>query len=356
MPVTTINTPVRPGAPAGAALGPAIAGTLNPNLLTRASPPQVAGLVPVFPCVNDECRTYKADDQYDDHQFPLPVFASATLTDPYYNDSNYFLFQLALTSSPLNVTTFFLDKKINGIWTMQATLNNVAYGTVYNYGSICSNINYRGFGINWQKVLIGLGEGIYRFRIVSGTYFNSSCSASPPFCLKAFDCKLADRTVRWRSLFQGGKMGNIEKDCTEWVFCCGGTNIDQLQTTPLPWVDSIRLEGFFGFEKDSVERTKIKYTTGQIRKVRDEAIRRWTWKSGNLPKWAHKRLMMYAFTSADVLLVDDYNVNNADYTIKAKWVTCDAGYEPKHTGYSRYSKVEVDFQDGCQKLYRTRCC
>lgn len=352
----------------GALLGvssdlPLVIGTQNP-IITRACPEQVIGLVPVFPCETDECRSYRADARYDDHQYPLPAFGEVNDTDPYKNDFNSWIFNPPATG--VNTTAdFYLDKKINGTWVQQAQLNNDTYGIYYDATSLnCSNSLWKGFRIQWRKVLNLLGEGIYRFRLRSHIYYQLSCCASPPFCLKAFDCIDADRTVRWEASYAGGKFGSIDKDCYAWSFCCCPTptltpaSLEAQSTNPcnpILWNDSVRLEGFFGFEKTSYERTKLKYITGEIKKVRDEALQRFTWKSGNLPKWAHDRLKAYGFM-ADQLFVSDYNINNADYNIKQKWVVCDSGYEPDHKGYSRYSKVNVDFMEGCQYVHRNRCC
>jgi hypothetical protein len=333
--------------------------------LSRLCPEQIIGLVPVFQCTNDECREYLADSLSDDHQYPLPVFADLTDTDPYKNDTNWWLFNPPATG-PFTTIVFYLDKKINGSWVQQATLNNNTYGTYYDHTTLqCDYVPWLGYKITWRSVLSAFGEGIYRFRLQSVIYFQTSCCASPPFCLKAFDCIAADRTVRWEASYAGGKFGSIDKDCYAWSFCCcsvtsitygsPGTTGAIVPCTPINWSDSIRLEGFFGFEKTSYERTKLKYVTGEIKKVRDEALQRFTWKSGNLPKWAHDRLKAYGLM-ADRLYVSDYNINNADYDIKQKWVVCDSGYEPAHKGYSRYSKVDVDFVEGCQYVFRNRCC
>jgi hypothetical protein len=185
------------------------------------------------------------------------------------------------------------------------------------------------------------------------------CWSSPPFCLEIWDCKAVERTTKFQAYYSGGTFGSIEKaDCGNkfWQFCCK-QQIDGLQrkTSSISWEDSIRIEGFFGYEDKQIERRFNKYQTGTVVKIRDEAIRKFRWKSGKLPFWFHDRFAVYGLM-ADKLIVSDYNLNNSDYGLKTYCVVADSDYAPKYTGASRYSKVDLDFKAQNQYLIRTRCC
>lgn len=311
-----------------------------------------------------DCREgeYGADALPDATQFPLPVFAQSvpgSTYDPYYNDFNSFLFETPAISTT-NTYRFFLDQKQGDTYVEVARLNTNTYGTFFNVNTLCSNLIWKGFTINWSLVLQTFGEGNYKFRMMKQVFSRDPlCYSSPPFCLQEWECKAVERTTKFQATYSGGIFGSINKgDCggKSWTFCCK-TQVDGRPklTSPILWNDSIRIEGMFGYEEKTFERSSIKYTTGLVKKIRDEAIRNFTWKSGNLPFWFHDRFAVYGLM-ADRLLVSDYNLNNADYTIKTYCVIANSDYSPKYKGYSRYTKVDVKFQSQNQYLIRTRCC
>ena len=193
--------------------------------------PQVAGLVPVFPCTSDDCRQgkYQADIIADDTQFPLPVFASYDTNNEYENDKNSFLFELPQNFG--GVLEFYLDKLIGSTWVQQAHLNNDDYGKYYPQHSICTDKNWAGYVIDWNAVWADLGSGMYKFRVSYNTVplvvVAPYCYASPPFCLAEYNCYNADKTTKFEAYYAGGKLGNITKanSCTTsffdyWEYCC----------------------------------------------------------------------------------------------------------------------------------------
>ena len=136
----------------------------------------------------------------------------------------------------------------------------------------------------------------------------------------------------------------------------GGTIIGADTAFPLQWADSIRFLGFFGYETAEFERKYIKYQTGIVDKIRDEAIKSFSMKTSRMPNWFHERFLAYAL-QADHIYVSDYNRNNSSYNYKHFAVIADSGYSPKYTGYSRYSKVlDLKFKEEQQRIYRSRCC
>ncbi len=56
------------------------------------------------------------------------------------------------------------------------------------------------------------------------TYEELVCFASPPFCLKTWDCWAVDQTTRFDATYSGGVIGNVAKAYpgTTWSFCCSG--------------------------------------------------------------------------------------------------------------------------------------
>lgn len=298
-----------------------------------------------------DCRygKYRADEIPDDRNFTLPVFASPTCSDSYHNDTNTFIFQYFGNYNPITSNDFHLQKLTNGVFTNIATLNSTAYGTpIYNYCQITNN-GIGGYTINWNLVLAAFGEGTYSFT-VNGTAPGGAtyCFFSPPFCLKTWDCYAVDGTIKWEANYAGGTFGSVSTQGSKWSLCCGGAG--------LPYNDSIRFFGFFGYRTAEFQRDFIKYSTGVITKIRDEAIESYMMKTDKLPMWLHERFYAYGLM-ADQLYVSDYNLNNADYNLKHFYVVADSNYTPIYQTSLRYMKVlDCKFKKGDQFVFRDRCC
>lgn len=320
-----------------------------------------------------DCRQgkYFADSIPDDQQYQLPVFASTTCTGSYYNDKNVWVFEYALGYNPIINSDFTLTKWNGTTWVTVAVLNNNVYGTVINTLGICVNVNYAGFIIDWNAVLVGLGEGLYQFN-VNGSFNGSTsnyCFFSPPFCLKTFDCNLASGTVKFITKSCGGTIGSVTTQGQSWSICCVppsnvsvsnsciSTPLLPGQTGPLPFNDSIRFPGYFGKESADYQETNIKLATGVIQKTRQEAIKTFLLDSDLLPFWFHQRFYVYGLM-ADNITVSDYNMNNPNYNYKNFSVVRDSSYPIKYSDNSlRFKKVlGMKFKEGIQLVMKDSCC
>ena len=234
-------------------------------------------------------------------------------------------------------------------------------GSVLSSSSPCTNVNYGGFILSWQAVLAAFGPGTYIFYVGGGTTTDlpSYCLSSSPFCLKAFDCYACDSTVKFEANYDGGNFGSVTTQGQSWSLCCSqaaSAQSQQITSNPFPWLDSIRFFGEFGYETAEFERDFVKYATGIINKVRDEAIKKFMLKTEKLPMWLHERFYAYGLM-ADQLYVSDYNINNPNYNYKHFWVVADGNYTPQYTNWSRYSKIQdLAFKEGDQFVFRDRCC
>lgn len=65
-----------------------------------------------------------------------------------------------------------------------------------------------------------------------------SCYASPPFCLKTWDCWKADLTTKFEAKYTGGVIGNINKALpgTTWSFCCTGRPVVYPEKKSMFWI------------------------------------------------------------------------------------------------------------------------
>jgi hypothetical protein len=298
---------------------------------------QILGLVPLGPCTSNECRTYTESDYIN------TVFGHLTDADVYFNDTNTFMFSFDGYLSGIYTTTMKIQEEVGGVWTDLVTLTDNTYGTYIPYSTYASQPSYAGFIIAWRNILNVYGEGVYRFKVtITGGHANS-CAVSEPFCLKTWTCTDAMNTVKFEITLTNGTIGHASNPAILVNLCS------------ITYTDSIRFEGFFGYEKAEYERKNVEYNNGIIYKVRDEVIKKFDLQTGRLPKWVHDRFKAYALM-ADTLFVSDYNYNNPDYDLKRKGVVCDSGYEPVWVQNSRYARVKVSFKENQQNLIRRRCC
>ena len=310
-------------------------GPVEPTEVTYIN--QIGGFVALTPCEDPECR------EFSESLYINPVFADLTTTDPYFNDTSTFIINFNAWYSLGFTTTITLQQLIAGVWTDVAVLNDNTYGTYIPYNTYYLLPSYTGYIINWYNVLDEQGEGIYRIKFEIEGRKIDECLVSEAFCLKAFDCFDASKTVKFEATLFGGYIGHAINPAI-LINLCGFT-----------FTDSIRFKGFFGYEKAEYERKNVEYNNGIIYKIRDEVIKQFILFTGKIPKSTHDRFKAYGLM-ADKQLVSDYNYNNPDYQIKRKGVVCDGGYEPLWVQNSRRAKVKVAFKEDQQNLIRRRCC
>lgn len=299
---------------------------------------QLAGFIPLTDCDVEDCRTFNGSCYIN------KVFGTIGVNkSTYENDWNSFYIYDSLSRT----IQFNLQKLNNlGVWESLGAMTS-SYGINYAYGSLSGHPKYRGFRINWGAVLTLHGAGIYRIKVRSSGSGNNDirypiCKTSEPFKLLPYSCELANRTVKFESQLSG-IIGSIDTDGATFDLC----NISLY--------DSIRMPGFFGFEKSSFDSVELEYQNGLIDPVRDEILQKFKFVSHLMPKYIHDRFKAYGLM-ADLLRVSDYNFNNSDYNIRQKLVVKDGGYEPVYNKGNRQAAVTVDFKEGVQGVIKTSSC
>jgi hypothetical protein len=300
-------------------------------------------------CNYNECRIF------DGHCYNNPVFGTINTPSAYNNDvSSFFIYD-----SLLRVTLFVIQKldMVMGVWNDMATIGSSlpgvfpwvsTYGSFYPYGTFSAHPKYIGVQINWGNVMALNGTGIYRLKVTSPAFVDTRakpfpyCMISEPFDLKPFNCNIAIRTVKFEANMSG-RIGSITTDGSVFDLC------------NMTMYDSIRVKGFFGFEKSQYDEILLEYETGLIDRVRDESIQKFEFIGHPMPKYIHDRLKVYGLM-ADSLYVSDYNLNNADYDIKFKAVVKTGGYEPKYYTRNRLSSVVCAFKEGIQGVIKSSSC
>lgn len=319
-------------------------------------PKQVVGLVPLYPCVNEDCRVNPIQPCVK----PLLVFAGETYSSnmgTYENDCNSWLVDVQLYSGNNTATAqWVIQKLVSGAWVSQSSLNNTTFGHYWAFNTNTLNPSYTGIRLNWGKVYATYGSGYYRVRLSTIAAGLEDCLATPMFWLRPFDCEDAHYTVKFQTYTTGqigsyGQPGKVNSLCG-FSFIVGDAKANS------GWYDEVRHYGFFGLEKitEYVE-VQNEWQNGRIESVKNEAIQQWEFFSGLLGKDYHDRLKIY-MAMADVKQVSDYNINNSDWNINQLNVVMASGYEPKYNdvNWNATHSVNLKFKAGYQSLIKSICC
>ncbi|MBU3681644.1 MAG: hypothetical protein FGM16_06870 [Flavobacterium sp.] len=314
------------------------------------NPVQVCGFVPLEDCNDSECREIVERQCC----WTLNVFGDTsveTTTSTYENDITNFTVDIQLyLANPFMSAVVRLQKCTSTfpnqrIWTNVASMTGSTYGTNIAFGSYPQCPSYRGYIVNWGKVLNIHGAGLYRVQISCSFAGTEYCRNSPAFNLREFDCRFADQTVKFDAKLTG-QIGshNVQGAITS---LCG-----------FDFVDSIRLPGYFGRELiGEYLQVYNEFQNGVQQQVRNEAIQTFQFFSKLWPKEYHDRLKTYGMM-ADVLRVSDYNYANSDWNISQLKIKPNGNYAPEYYDKNRVrmSKVTVDFKAGVQNIIKSLCC
>ena len=313
-------------------------------------PQQIAGLIPLVDCSATECRDI--DDRF--CCWKLPVFGDTTVTETkstYENDITTFLVDCQTYMVDTGVVCSIVLQQCTSsapeaqVWVNKVSLSSATYGTNIAFNSITSHPSYRGYILNWGKVLNAYGAGTYRIKITTSWSGVEYCLKSPDFWLREFDCRFADQTVKFDARLSG-KIGAHYPQGRVHDLC--GYTLD----------DMVRLPGFFGYEKiNEYLEVYNEYQNGIMNQVRNEAVQGFQFFSKYWPKEYHDRLKIYGLM-ADILRVSDYNMVNSDYNIKQLRIIRSGNYAPEYQDKNRLrmAKVTVEFKSGIQSIIKSLCC
>lgn len=296
---------------------------------------QILGFNPLTLCDYTQCRTFEGNCYIN------KVFGKVNERySTYENDFSTFFID-----NRLLYRVFWKLQKLNEVTKVWDATYNItsSYGAVYSNGDIAGHTSYNGCQINWGNVITLHGSGYYRIKCdIIYPSGDTNCALSEMYILRPYSCDLADRTVKFEAN-NTGKHGSIDID--GYVFdLCNWTHYD-----------SVRVPGFFGHETTQYDEILLEYQSGIIERVRDEAVQKFKFYSGMMPKYLHDRLKAYGFM-ANKTLVSDYNKNNSDYNIQQKSVVKAGGYEPKYNVGTRLANVVVDFKEGIEGVIKSTSC
>lgn len=259
------------------------------------------------------------------------------------DDRTAFLYHYDMSVSTATIELLKYDADA-GDYISVATLNDTTYGTFKGLGFYINDKlqKYTGFIVDWKLVLAdtNLGAGNYKVRCTAVSPIASDfVETSAVYCLEAYTPQRADGTIR------------VEYTCKDLM---GDPNDDESFFDFGPsWYNQMRLNGFFGYPKTTVEKEYVRYTSGFDAWVKDEQVPEFIFKIKPVPAFIHN-VLQYEVMQADDVMITDYNSNNAYRWIQKK-VQPTSGYEPSWKPLkSRLAGIEIKFKPAFNNLKKRR--
>lgn len=255
----------------------------------------------------------------------LAVFGDLTNADPLQNDFSSFI---ALVFPGTSVDYILMDGKCNEI----ATLNDSTYGTYYPQGflSIFNGFTffqhlYKGFKVDWLKVLQVQGDGLYQIKKVVTSGLNVTETKSCLFNLCQYSTERADETIRIETT-QNGRIGF------------------GLDLTGVNWLQQIRIPGFFGNKQRRLEQDDYLDKNRRVTQIQDTLIHEFTLEPYLWPECM--REFIDEMLLANNILISDYNQLNTDNlkNINVKPLSIDTEYFES----TRKAADEIKFEERIQ--------
>ncbi|AHK11390.1 hypothetical protein F132_44 [Flavobacterium sp. phage 1/32] len=232
-----------------------------------------------IPKIEDEVETIK------ECCYSAEVFAQAEGNDYEKND---FTGVWHKKQVPSETAEFVL---VNLATSDEYDLNDNSLGVYKNFGSITDNPNLKTFILQWKKVLLAYGEGVYtivkRVSIAGVDYEESNIN----YTLKTYSVKRADKTVRI-DIATNGLMERLKVDFINSGF-----------TT------SLRFGGFFGRREPKYEEDNIVYSTFVSEQISMMQTNEYTLQSNLLPSCMTQPIIDFMLFANDIYM-NDYNLNN----------------------------------------------
>ena len=261
--------------------------------------------------------------------YQSPVLASTTSNDNFKNDINSFLFKRNFSSETITIT---LQK--NG--TTDIAIVNDDYGIYYDFGTFGDFPNYKGFRLQWQKVLLLQGAGIYRIKVESTFLTGSTTTYSIPFKLDEYTQDKANGTFRIQSI-QNGFLRHLDFDYK---------NIN--------WLDGLRVPGFFGNRQTEYEQEFVLYANRDSKQVRSELINTYVCQTMHVPDCITDLIIEY-HNFGNELFFTDYNLNNHKKTYIQKKVVFDSMDSIEYKDTTNFAPLQLNYKDFNQNFVKTNC-
>lgn len=242
------------------------------------------------------------------------VFAELGGQD-YKNDKNSFLFRRLVPADTVVIKLFKSDVEV-------AVIVDDTYGTFFD--GFTAQPLYKGFIIDWEKVLNLLGPGRYQVKADKSIVGVIDTFESQKFRLLPYSDVAANGTVVLKTIQSGNIIGS------------------QFDYTGVNWEQQYRIRGKFGDKIPTLERDSYVTQAYVSEQIRDQITNEWTLETRLIPA-----------NISNVLIYDNLLANKftcTDYNIFNKEVYRDIDLYPSEietvdTGASTKSMYKIKFTD-----------
>lgn len=248
------------------------------------------------------------------------VFADENSSIDFKNDYSSFYHQKQLSNETVDFILLHLETST------EYELDDLTFGKFFGFGSFTSNINLKGYFVEWKKVLSVIGKG--SFKIIKRIKIAGVDIEIPSivFTLRQFSSSLSNNTVRIDVVMNG----RLEK-----------TGIDFTETG---WKHSLRLPGFFGSREPGIEEDNLIRRDYEKEQISARQTNEYKFQTNLIPDCLTDEIWDFILMSNDIYF-NDYNLNNHSYKfIKfgAKYASNDGTTYPVK---SRKARLNLTFND-----------
>ena len=263
------------------------------------------------------------------------VYADLSNDRNEYNDFNSFLKYFSDSISSVDI---YIQKCISGVWTDLDQIIDDSLGDFFPYKyQISDGENYVGALIKWRNILQTYSTGKYRLRFETTNIFSDVSSLyTDAYSLREYDAELVD--------------GTVKIDYTMTGMCPDFETTDKRKYFgKTGWINSIRLNGYFGYEKANYGQEVVEYANRSKINVITDETKEYRLQTYDLDKSTHNQLMD-ELMNADIVTISDYNRDNFGNYVNIQLVPTGA-YEPKYNELqSKKAMVVLAFNNGINNL------
>lgn len=248
------------------------------------------------------------------------TLADVNSSNDFRNDYSGFYHQRQLSSETAEFVLIHLETGD------EYALNDGTYGKLFGFGSFKTNINLKGYLIEWKKVLSAIGEG--NFKVITRTVISGIPVEFPSivFTLKHYSTALADKTVRI-DVVQNGILEKTGVDFT-------GTG----------WKHSLRIPGFFGRREPQFEENNIVNRQFEKRQVSMKQDNEFKFQTNLIPDCISNEIWDFILMANHIYL-NDYNLNNHSYDFIKYGVKYSGNEGTQYGSKTRKAKLNLTFTD-----------
>lgn len=255
-------------------------------------------------CVGQYYETVFAKDGGDEHE----------------NDCSSFLFK-TISATDTVVITLYKDGVSLG------EITDDTYGTLYDFGAwtdVTEQSRYKGFVIDWEKVIIEEGSGEYYLEAVSTILGTASTFTSHKFRLRYYTDQRADGTVRVTTYQNGNIIGS------------------DFNYTGMNWQQCIRIRGEVLKKREFTKDTYLDSDWNESQ-IQDQVTWVFDMTVDGIPESISKVLFDDNILANDIYL-NDYNIFNHNIIRNQAVYPSEIG-EPTHYAGNVKSDFEATFKE-----------